>query len=106
MSQLVSLMSAKFTAVSERSVVIALYFSFVHRLLSNILSVHYSTWTSYVNITLSQKYSGNGGTCKQSIPDHFSPPTRPGSRLLATVPHSVRFKPNHFRGRSQLQKSK
>lgn len=57
MSQLVNLF------VSEHCVVIALYFSFAHRLLSNILSVHYSTWTSYVNMTLSQKYSGNGDTC-------------------------------------------
>ena len=57
MSQLVNLF------VSEHCVVIALYFSFVHRLLSNILSVHYSTWTSYVNMTLLQKYSGNGDTC-------------------------------------------
>lgn len=57
MSQLVNLF------VSEHCVVIALYFSFVHRLLSNILPVHYSTWTSYVNMTLLQKYSGNGDTC-------------------------------------------
>ena len=42
------------------------FFSFVHILLSNILSVYYCTRTSYVNVTILQKYSRNGCTCASS----------------------------------------
>ena len=65
---LVSLMTAKFTSLSECCfiIIIAYFFSFVHILLSNILSVYYSTWTSHKNITILRKYSGNGCACASS----------------------------------------
>ena len=44
-------------------------FSLVHMPLSNTLSVHYSTWTSYVNVTILQKYSGNECACAQAVCD-------------------------------------
>jgi len=60
---LVSFMIAKFTGMSEHCFVIAIQFSFMHILLSNILSVYYSTLASYVNITILRKYSGNRCAC-------------------------------------------
>jgi len=35
-------------------------------LLSNILSGYYSTLTSYVDVTIYRKYSGNGRPCASS----------------------------------------
>ena len=64
-SPLVSVMIAKLTSLSEHCFVIVLYFSCIRILLLNILSVYYSTWTSYVNVI------GNGH--KQLIPGCFVP---------------------------------
>ena len=58
-SLLVSLTIAKFISLSECCIVVALY--------SNIcMSVYYSTWTRYVNVTILRNYSGNGRACASS----------------------------------------
>ena len=80
-SPLVSVMIAKLTSLSEHCFVIALYFSCIRILLLNIFSVYYSTWTSYVNVTILQKYSGN--VHKQLIPGCFLP-CGLGTRLVVT----------------------
>ena len=69
---LVSFTIAKFIGVSECCFVISLYFSFVRILLSNILSIYCSMWTSYVNITILQKYSRNGHTCTGRVSPFLS----------------------------------
>ena len=56
----------KFVSLSEHGFVAALFFSFVCILFSNILSVYYSMWTSYVNVTILQEYSRNGQACASS----------------------------------------
>ena len=62
------------------------FFSFVHILLSNILSVLYCTWTIYVNITILWKYSGNGHTCASSQYQAVSLlPCGLGTRLINSV---------------------
>ena len=80
-SPLVSVMIAKLTNLSDHCFVIALYFSCMRILLLNMFSVYYSTWTSYVNVTILRKYSGNGH--KQLIPGCFLP-CGLGTRLVVT----------------------
>ena len=59
---------------------VVLFFSYVHILLSNILSVYSSTWESNINLTILQNYnSGIGRACASSRHQAvFSPPSRPG----------------------------
>ena len=57
--------------------VAGIFFSLVRILLSDILSRYYSLWTSYMNVTIPWNMTEWLRMRKQSIPDHFSPPTRP-----------------------------